>query len=226
MDANTPTISAYSEWQTAYDFFNDRLFHGKLPDCLISLDTKNANTLGYFAPERFVSASGEDTTDILSMNPQHFLRRSLMDTLSTLVHEMCHVWQHHHGDKKSQRTYHNREWGDKMESLGLMPSNTGKPGGKKTGQQMTHYIIEGGPFETQCKELLANNFKISWADRFIPIEFLIPKPGGEPGKGGDPTGKPPAKNKHKYKCTECGATVWGKPDLNIICGHCQRAFDR
>jgi hypothetical protein len=28
-----------------------------------------------------------------------------------------------------------------MESIGLVPSNTGLPGGKRTGQQMTHYIM-------------------------------------------------------------------------------------
>ena len=150
----------------------------------------------------------------------------VIETLSTLAHEMCHVWEYHYGDKKSRRTYHNREWGEKMESIGLMPSNTGLPGGKKTGQQMTHYIIEDGPFETICKELLANNFKISWADRFIPIKFLVPKPGGkpEPGKGAEP--EPKIKSKNKYTCVECGASVWGKPDLKIICGHCQREFQR
>jgi hypothetical protein len=225
MDANTPTIAAYSEWQTAYDYFNDRLFGGKLPECIISLDSKGPRTMGYFASERFVNASG-DVSDVLAMNPQHFLRRSIIETLSTLAHEMCHVWEYHYGDKKSRRTYHNREWGEKMESIGLMPSNTGLPGGKKTGQQMTHYIIEGGPFETICKELLANNFKISWADRFIPIKFLAPpgEPGGkpEPGKGAEPK----IKSKNKYTCAECGASVWGKPDLNIICGHCQREFQR
>jgi DNA-directed RNA polymerase subunit RPC12/RpoP len=109
-----------------------------------------------------------------------------------------------------------------MESIGLMPSNTGLPGGKKTGQQMTHYVIEGGPFETICKELLANNFKISWADRFIPINFLVPTP--EPGGKTEP--EPKIKSKNKYICAECGASVWGKPDLKIICGQCQREFQR
>jgi predicted SprT family Zn-dependent metalloprotease len=156
---NAPTISVYSEWQTAYDYFNDRLFSGDLPDCIINLDSKHPRARGYFSSDRFVNASGE-VKDLLGMNPQHFLSRSLIETLSTLVHEMCHVWQYHYGDKKGQRTYHNREWGDKMESLGLMPSNTGEPGGKKTGQQMTHYIIEGGPFEEVCKEFFANNWRI------------------------------------------------------------------
>jgi hypothetical protein len=220
-----PTISTYAEWQTAYDHFNQRLFSGQLPDCIITLDAKSKNVLGYFSPERFVGTSNDDITDQLSMNPQHFLTRNIMETLSTLVHEMCHVWQHHYGEKKSRRTYHNHEWGVKMESLGLMPSNTGQPGGKKTGQQMTHYIIEEGAFEMVCKELLAENFKISWADRFVVLDRLKPLgPGGDPEPGGEP--EPKTKAREKYICVECGAAVWGKPNLKIICGRCQREFSR
>jgi hypothetical protein len=107
-----------------------------------------------------------------------------------------------------------------MENLGLMPSNTGRPGGKKTGQQMTHYVVEGGLFETVCKELLAENFKISWAACHVPIEKFSPSPptGGEP--------MPKSKGRGKYTCAGCGAFVWGKPNLKIICGHCQREFSQ
>jgi hypothetical protein len=112
-----------------------------------------------------------------------------------------------------------------MESLGLMPSNTGLPGGKRTGQQMTHYIIEGGPFETLCKGLLAEHFKISWADRFVALGGLRPPgPGGSPQPGGEP--EPKTKTREKYTCVECGAAVWGKPNLKIICGHCLKEFAR
>jgi predicted SprT family Zn-dependent metalloprotease len=193
------------------------------------LDSKASNVLGYFSPERFVGTSREEAeiTDQLAMNPKHFLMRNIMDTLSTLVHEMCHVWQHHHGDVRSRRTYHNSEWGAKMESLGLMPSNTGQPGGRKTGQQMTHYIMEGGLFETVCKGLLADNFKISWADRFIPIDKLNPPwLGGTSGLGGELDPKKKTRTKEKYICAECGVSVWGKPDLKIICGHCLKEFSR
>ena len=39
-----------------------------------------------------------------------------------------------------------------MQEIGLMPSNTGQPGGGKTGQQMTHYVIEDGPFAlSRCR---------------------------------------------------------------------------
>jgi len=34
-----------------------------------------------------------------------------------------------------------------MIQVGLMPSDTGEAGGKRTGQSITHYIIPGGKFE-------------------------------------------------------------------------------
>ncbi|MCM5163877.1 sprT domain-containing protein, partial [Escherichia coli] len=62
--------------------------------------------------------------------------------------------------------YHDRVWGEKMEQIGLMPSNTGLPGGRKTGQQMTHYIIRGGRFQTAVYDLLKSGFSISWYDKW------------------------------------------------------------
>lgn len=33
---------------------------------------------------------------------------------------------------------------------------------------MNHYIIEGGPFEIACLELLSTEFKLSWYDKYPP----------------------------------------------------------
>jgi hypothetical protein len=44
--------------------------------------------------------------------------------LSTLVHEMVHVWQETYGNP-SRRGYHNRQWAEKMREVGLQPSSTG-----------------------------------------------------------------------------------------------------
>lgn len=158
-----PAIKAYSELQQAYDFFNTTLFNGDLPDMLLTLQ-RGRNTFGYFAPSRF---AGESVLSELAMNPDYFGGRSLADTLSTLCHEMVHVWQHYTpGVKQCRGGYHDRVWGKKMEEVGLMPSNTGLPGGKKTGQQMTHYIIRGGRFQTAVYDLLKNGFSISWFDKW------------------------------------------------------------
>jgi len=54
-----------------------------------------------------------------------------------------------------------------MEALGLMPSETGKPKGRKTGQNMNDYPLKGGLFLDECKNLVVNKaFKIPWFDRW------------------------------------------------------------
>lgn len=161
--ASKPAIQAYTELQQAYDFFNEHLFAMSLPNMLITLQ-RGKNTFGYFAPDRF---TGESNVSELAMNPDYFGARSLADTLSTLAHEMVHVWQYHSPNvKKCRGGYHDRVWGGKMEQIGLMPSNTGREGGKKTGQQMTHYIIKGGQFQTAVYNLLKSGFSISWYDKW------------------------------------------------------------
>lgn len=155
-----PAVKAYQELQEAYDFFNKRLFDSELPDLLITLQ-RGKNTFGYFSPDRF---TGESKIAELAMNPNYFGARSLADTLSTLVHEMVHVWQWYTPAKQCRMGYHDRVWGVKMEEIGLMPSNTGRAGGKKTGQQMTHYIMPNGAFQKTVFELLKNGYSISWYD--------------------------------------------------------------
>jgi len=40
---------------------------------------------------------GGEETDEIALNPSTFRSRSTEETLSTLVHEMCHLWQFHKG---------------------------------------------------------------------------------------------------------------------------------
>ncbi len=104
--------------------------------------------------------------DEIAMNPVYFSIRTIKATLSTLVHEMVHQWQFHFG-KAGRRGYHNKEWAALMERVGLMPSDTGQPGGRKVGQSMTHYIITGGAFDRACDELLTRNFQLSGWTAFL-----------------------------------------------------------
>ncbi len=54
----------------------------------------------------------------------------------------------------------------------MMPSSTGQPGGKRTGDSVADYPIEGGRFLAVCAELLTQDFRISWYDRFAPPAAL------------------------------------------------------
>ena len=89
-----PTTEAYRELQTAYDFFNRELFEGKLPPCLITMPRRRKSSMGYFSAKRFERRDGQ-TTDEIALNPYHFRRATDLEILSTLVHEMVHLWQEH-----------------------------------------------------------------------------------------------------------------------------------
>jgi hypothetical protein len=201
--AATRPVEEYQGFQAAYRYFANELFADvNMPDVLITLQRK-ANTNGYYHHQVFEGRDGERRTSELALNPRHFKTRSDEDILGTLVHEMVHCWQHHFGNQVSRDGYHNEEWADKMEAIGLMPSSTGEYGGKRKGQGMSHYIIDDGPFVVACRKLLGGGFRLNWQslDR--------------------DTDRKKARAKVKYTCLSCGLNAWAKPSVNLDCGDCK-----
>lgn len=235
----SPTETTYQEFQYAYDWFNQHLFNGKLPPCLITLQ-REKQAYSYFSSNRFVSSLG-DKTDEIALNPVYFSICPPEETMQTLVHEMCHLWQFHFG-KPGRRGYHNKEWGNKMETIGLMPSSTGKEGGKKTGDKVADYIIIGGEFEKQCNDLFSTGFKITWSDKYPArnkileaiesgtiedMQEQLEEWGVEVTENGEIIIESQSKpTRFKYLCPECNSQVWGKSNLNIICGNCNKKLDQ
>ena len=117
VEAITP--KEYRAFQEAYDFFNAELFDGSLPHVLVTLQRK-ANTKGYFGANRFTGRTDATAVHELAMNPDTFIGRTDEEILSTLAHEMAHVWQQTHG-KPPTRCYHDRQWAAKMKEIGLQP---------------------------------------------------------------------------------------------------------
>ena len=58
-----PTQETYTALQTAYEHFNNELFGGVLPECLITLQRKEKRVYGYFWSQRFEAISGGEKTD-------------------------------------------------------------------------------------------------------------------------------------------------------------------
>lgn len=215
-----PTLEVYGEGQQVYEYLNKRLFGSQLPNCIITL-TRHSGTLGYFSGDIFENQKGELTHEI-SLNPAYFRERGDADTLSTLAHEMCHLWRHVLGPPnrsggKGASGYHDLVWVGKMEDIGLLPTATGLPGGKKIGYSVTHLIIEGGPFDLACRELLISGFRFNWRDR----KRKRNKAGGSGGES--PTGATTSKKKdrEKFTCKKCGLNAWAKPAARLICGKCK-----
>ena len=206
-----PTEETYREFQVAYDFLNHKLFNDQLPGCLITMQ-RRSRTYGFYCNRRFVNPSQGRETDEIALNPSYFMARTVAGVLSTLAHEMNHLRQYQFG-KPGRRGYHNREWADSMIAIGLHPSDTGEPDGRETGYHMTHYIVEAGPFDLACNELLSTDFRLSWLEK--PRELFT---------AGPPTGKVVSRtdgsNRWKYTCPKCLRNAWAKPDTALICGVC------
>jgi hypothetical protein len=232
-----PTIETYTELQQAYDWFNDQLFSGQLPNCIITLQ-REKKTYGYFSKSRFVNVASGARTDEIALNPVYFSVCPAVEIMQTLVHEMTHLWQHHFGNPGRGR-YHNIEWSEKMQAIGLMPSSTGEPGGKVTGDSMADYVISGGAFEQSYNMLVTDDFKVRWYDAFPPRELMREALTGGVYEGElsllvdggivteQLSEELPINKSHrsKYTCPGCQINAWGKPGLNLICGSCSFALN-
>jgi hypothetical protein len=204
-----PTQRTYKTLDDAYRFFNARLFAGKLPGCLITMQ-RSKKAYGYFAGGRFGSKDGAEVTDEIALNPSHFRNRTTEQSLSTLVHEMVHLLQHHFG-KPSRVSYHNKEWAGMMRAVGLIPSASGAPGGREVGQQMTHYIEEDGRFAKACAELIGSGFDALYVELW------------QEGDAAKRAKK--AASKTRYTCPQCGVNAWAKPQVALICGDCKEPME-
>ena len=99
-----------------------------------------------------------------------------------------------------------------MRRVGLIASDTGQPGGRETGQHMTHYIEPAGRLASTCAALIEQGFTVRlyvelWGD-------------ADAGKR-----KTKAASKTRYSCPDCDANAWGKPGLHLVCGDCSTAME-
>lgn len=240
-----PTTEAYAEVNLLYDFFNDELFGGELPGCLITLQ-RGKKIYGFFRHKSFIRVGNKEHTDEIALNPAYFPIVPLKEICQTMVHEQVHQWQAHYG-APGRRTYHNQEWGRKMKEVGLMPSHTGKPGGRETGEQMADYAIEGGVFEQAFAKLMATDFKITWLDQYPGHNVspwvlqeaingnmdgvdLVETLGLEAGTVLTnllPQLAPakPTRSKYSCKCKPKPISIWGKPGIRIRCLECFEQFE-
>ena len=211
-DLNTqslkPTRETYDPLQQAYENLNRALFEGELPNCLITLQ-RSKKSYGYFCGDRFGRADGT-LTDEIALNPTHFRDRPQEDVLATLAHEMVHLWQHHFG-KPGRGRYHNKEWAEKMRSIGLQPTSTGKDDGAETGDVMGHIIVADGPFDRTVRKLLARGLIVLWIEQ--PEKHPAPDDDDEDAKADSKSGK-----RVRYICPHGDMKAWAKHGAKLVCG--------
>jgi hypothetical protein len=215
VDGSPLTALEYGTFQRAYDEFNAALFEGRLPQVLITLQ-RHSRARGYFSRDQFQHRDGiRKSVHEVALNPDSFAGRTDEEILSTLAHEMAHVWQQEFGHPGRGR-YHNREWGAVMFSIGLMPSATGEPGGAITGDHMSHFIVENGFFHNVCRAFLGK-YRLVWES--APQEGARSSSGGQARFRARPKPKE-TQTRAKFTCPICGLNSWAKPDALFDCHSC------
>ena len=223
--ASEDVLPQYACYTRLYDIFNAVFFGNELdPVMLVFQEMRTAQ--GYFRhttqPKGGIWSDGKKMLDEIGLNPLvHFtlFAEGKGDrAISTLLHEMVHKWEFSSAvasdNKIPKDNYHGKTFAEKMESLGLITTNTGEEGGARTGRTITHYIEKDGPFEQVYK--------------LLPDELLWPWKGPKAtrGKTVKPVAKPAvhrSRNKVKYECPmiheldekgdrKCDTVVWSKPD--------------
>lgn len=111
--------------------------------------------------------------------------------------------------KAVQGGYHNKEWGRKMHEIGLAPSSTGAPGGKETGQRVSHYIVDGGRFALAFTRLEAQGVADLFVERWSEDEKARKAKADK------------NKSKTPFVCPGCDQKAWAKPTARLICGECE-----
>ena len=230
-----PTVEAYEALERAFDYFNVHLFVRtfgiELPHVMLTMP-KHKRCMGYFQKNSWNRARDQRTcASEIALNPKFFA--SQIEVCQTLVHEMVHLAQAVYPKvfgSPSKRGYHNDMFAKTMITLGLMPSTTGKPGGKKTGVGMSDYVLDGGLFVCSYEQFVELGYEIRWSSMLVTSN----------GQASANDGQTPADNvnqddrereqkkqsKTKFSCAVCGLNAWAKPQAKLGCVVCTTVMQK
>lgn len=202
LEVDNPTQQfMLNEFQAVVDIFRNTFF-SSLPDCMLTLDASRRSTMGYFRPNSFVSKDGTVVHQI-ALNPSYVLTHPPEEAFQTIAHEMTHQYVYDVLGQTKSNGYHCKKFATKMEEIGLIPSSTGKPGGRKTGYRMSDYMQEGGCFQKVCRELIESGLCLSWGSTRPKAKAAISSK---------------AKGKVKFSCPVCSNVCWAASSRNLVCG--------
>lgn len=140
------------------------------------------------------------------------LARPIENVVSTLLHEMVHIYHLMNGIQDCSRgnTYHNKKFKAKAESVGLHIEYDTRIGWSITSptEELIDYIIAQG-----------------WSDIQIN-RGGVPKPDldGSGTEGTTGTRKP--SSTRKYMCPKCGISCRATKDIRILCVTCAQEMQK
>ena len=208
----TPTQDLWVNYEAVYDYLNQELFEGQLPQVILNFATHGKSN-GYFTPARWSKKAvmlrkpqrqrGRpkkvkeqlQTAHELSLNPV-LLQAPVQDCLSWLVRLMVQLWVYERNPKQTQQGYFSKAFSAKMWELGVPATRDGTPAGPKTGFAMQHWIEKDGKFQRAIDGMPEEWF--AWiGQRRLPVKQK--------------------KKPLKYGCPNCGTIITTGKLISAIC---------
>lgn len=145
------------------------------------------------------------------------LSRPIENVVSTMLHEMVHMYNLMHDiqDCSRGKTYHNKRFKEKAESVGLVIEYDPRIGWSVTSpsEQLIDYIIGQG-----WTDILMNRGG-------VPLISMTGPGGVSSGGNTSPSGRKPSSTR-KYQCPCCGNSVRATKEVRIICADCAELMCR
>lgn len=185
--------------QAAFNAINRDFYNSELEKVIITTkEGRKKNAYGWIEVNKNWQQNGTARHEI-NISVDFLGERTVIETITTLMHEMAHLYNIQHEIKDTTRSglYHNKEFKKTAEAHGLMVSRM-----EKTGWSYTR------PKEST----------ILWIEKNITIKsFGIFKRTAEDKGNRKTTAKQSYK---KYICPACGLIVRATKECNIACMDC------
>ena len=178
---------------------------GAAPPCILTIQY-TGRYRGFAAKAVWSNEAGK-RLDQITLNFDRENPADVKEIASTQVHEKIHATMFADGTAPGG-DYNCVGFRARMKSVGLQTSKTGRPGGASIGSPMSHYIIEGGPFDRVMDQLIAEGFR-------FPCRVARPSVQRRRRrialKAADPS-------KTKFYCPECGQIARANYTAQLRCG--------
>lgn len=197
-----------------YRELNNDMFGGELEEPIITVQS-TPRAYGHVTCSKVWKSKYNEENEKYELNiGAGTIARPIEDTISTMLHEMVHIYNLMHGIQDCSRgnTYHNKKFKAKAEEVGLVIDQDPRIGWSITSpsDSLILYIAEKG-----WKDILINRDE----GYRLPISGKKGKDTTDPD---DQTEIPKKKSStRKYICPCCGNSVRATKTVRIMCMDCE-----
>jgi len=199
-----------------FKLLNARFFNGELERPVITIHTDHTGgAYGWITVGKVWISKDNAYFREINLCAEH-LNRPTERVITTLMHEMCHLYNLERGVQDTSRkfTYHNANFRDVAEARGLLVSQNPTYG---------WCITEPSPAFTELvqKNCRAGCFKLERLKTYRDGTPRVTKPGTD---GKETTVTRTKQASRKYICPDCSVSVRATKDVNIVCGDCSETM--